>query len=104
MLLMNKSFGGLDALTCGKLQRQVLDIWENNRQAVMMITQNVDEAINISRQIVLVINGPTAIIGKILEVPCPHPRDRPAMRNSREYQELRNHAMSFLDRYFTPDE
>jgi nitrate/nitrite transport system ATP-binding protein len=69
-----------------------------------MITQNVDAAINMSEQIVLVINRSAAIIGKILEVPFPHPRDRPTMRNSGKYQELRNHTMSFLDRYFTQDE
>ncbi|MFN6541377.1 MAG: ABC transporter ATP-binding protein [Nostoc sp. EkiNYC01] len=104
MLLMDEPFGALDALTRGKLQRQVLDIWENNRQAVMMITHDVDEAIYMSDRIVLMTNGPAANIGEILEVPFEHPRDRAAMRNSKEYFELRNHALNFLDRYFTQDE
>ncbi|MBD2019764.1 ABC transporter ATP-binding protein, partial [Leptolyngbya sp. FACHB-36] len=38
MLLMDEPFGALDALTRAKLQRQVIDIWENNRQAVLMVT------------------------------------------------------------------
>ncbi|MDZ8108425.1 MAG: nitrate ABC transporter ATP-binding protein [Nostoc sp. DedQUE12a] len=104
MLLMDEPFGALDALTRGKLQRQVLDIWENHRQAVMMITHDVDEAIYMSDRIVLMTNGPAANIGDILEVPFEHPRDRTAMRNSKEYFELRNHALNFLDRYFTQDE
>ncbi|MCF2150987.1 ABC transporter ATP-binding protein [Desmonostoc muscorum LEGE 12446] len=104
MLLMDEPFGALDALTRGKLQRQVLDIWENHRQAVMMITHDVDEAIYMSDRIVLMTNGPAANIGEILEVPFEHPRDRAAMRNSKEYFELRNHALNFLDRYFTQDE
>ena len=104
MLLMDEPFGALDALTRGKLQRQVLDIWENHRQAVMMITHDVDEAIYMSDRIVLMTNGPAAKIGEILEVPFPHPRDRASMRNSKEYMELRNHALNFLDRYFTQDE
>jgi nitrate/nitrite transport system ATP-binding protein len=104
MLLMDEPFGALDALTRGKLQRQVLDIWENNRQAVMMITHDVDEAIYMSDRIVLMTNGPAATIGEILEVPFAHPRDRSSMRNSKEYFELRNHALNFLDRYFTQDE
>jgi nitrate/nitrite transport system ATP-binding protein len=37
MLLLDEPFGALDALTRPKLQQQVLDIWENHRQAVMMI-------------------------------------------------------------------
>lgn len=104
MLLMDEPFGALDALTKSKLQRQVLDIWENNKQAVMMITHDVDEAIYMSDKIVLMTNGPAAKIGEILEVPFAHPRDRAAMRESKEYYELRNHALNFLDRYFTQDE
>ena len=104
MLLMDEPFGALDALTRGKLQRQVLDIWENHRQAVMMVTHDVDEAIYMSDRIIMMTNGPAANIGEILEVPFPHPRDRAAMRNSKEYYDLRNYALNFLDRYFTQDE
>ncbi|RAM48501.1 MAG: ABC transporter ATP-binding protein [Hapalosiphonaceae cyanobacterium JJU2] len=104
MLLMDEPFGALDALTRGKLQRQVLDIWENHRQAVMMITHDVDEAIYMSDRIVLMTNGPSAKIGEILKVPFPHPRDRAEMRNSKEYYELRNYALNFLELNFTTDE
>ncbi|OBQ40619.1 MAG: bacitracin ABC transporter ATP-binding protein, partial [Aphanizomenon flos-aquae WA102] len=58
-LLMDEPFGALDALTRGKLQRQVLDIWEHSRQAVMMITHDVDEAIYMSDRIILMTNGPS---------------------------------------------
>ena len=104
MLLMDEPFGALDALTRGKLQRQVLDIWENNPQAVMMVTHDVDEALYMSDRIVMMTSGPNAKIGEILEVPFEHPRDRQALRESKEYFELRNHALNFLDRYFTQDE
>ncbi len=104
MLLMDEPFGALDALTRRKLQKQVLDIWETHRQAVMMITHDVDEAIYMSDRIVMMTNGPKAKIGEILEVPFPHPRDRQALRESKEYYELRNYALNFLDRYFTQDE
>ncbi|MFM7363370.1 MAG: ABC transporter ATP-binding protein [Cuspidothrix sp.] len=104
MLLMDEPFGALDALTRGKLQRQVLDIWESHRQAVMMITHDVDEAIYMSDRIILMTNGPSAKIGEILTVPFERPRDRMAMRNSQEYFELRNHALNFLDEHFTSEE
>ncbi len=104
MLLMDEPFGALDALTRGKLQRQVLDIWEHHRQAVMMITHDVDEAIYMSDRIILMTNGPSANIGEILTVPFAHPRDRMAMRNSTEYFELRNHALNFLDQNFTSED
>ncbi|MCT7950963.1 ABC transporter ATP-binding protein [Ancylothrix sp. C2] len=104
MLLMDEPFGALDALTRGKLQKQVLDIWENHRQAVMMITHDVDEAIYMSDRIVMMTNGPAATIGEILEVPFSHPRDRHELRESKEYYELRNHALDFLDRYFNSED
>ncbi|MGV0024000.1 ABC transporter ATP-binding protein [Phormidesmis priestleyi] len=104
MLLMDEPFGALDALTRGKLQRQVLEIWENQRQAVMMITHDVDEAIYMSDRIVLMTNGPAATIGEILEVPFAHPRDRQQLRESPQYYELRNHALNFLDQHFGSDE
>ena len=100
MLLMDEPFGALDALTRGKLQRQVLEIWESHRQAVMMITHDVDEAIYMSDRIVLMTNGPAATIGEILEVPFQHPRDRAQLRQSSDYYELRNHALNFLDSHF----
>ncbi|MEG4045607.1 nitrate ABC transporter ATP-binding protein [Microcoleus sp. Pol17_C1] len=104
MLLMDEPFGALDALTRGKLQKQVLDIWENHRQAAMMITHDVDEAIYMSDRIVLMTNGPAATIGEILSVPFARPRDRQELRESKEYYEIRNYALNFLDRYFTQDE
>ena len=102
MLLMDEPFGALDALTKQKLQQEVLKIWENHRQAVMMITHDVDEAIYMSDRIVLMTNGPNATIGEILTVPFAHPRDRHAMRETQEYYDLRNHALYFLERYFSP--
>lgn len=102
MLLMDEPFGALDALTKQKLQQEVLKIWENHRQAVMMITHDVDEAIYMSDRIVLMTNGPNATIGEILTVPFAHPRDRHAMRENQEYYDLRNHALDFLERYFSP--
>jgi nitrate/nitrite transport system ATP-binding protein len=103
MLLMDEPFGALDALTRGKLQRQVLDIWENHRQAVMMITHDVDEALYMSDRIIMMTNGPAAGIGEDLKVPFPHPRDRQALRHSSEYFDLRNHILNFLDHHFADE-
>jgi nitrate/nitrite transport system ATP-binding protein len=99
MLLMDEPFGALDALTKRKLQAQVLEIWENHRQAVMMITHDVDEAIYMSDRIILMTNGPEAKIGEILTVPFSHPRDRHEIQESTEYYHLRNQALDFLERY-----
>jgi len=100
ILLMDEPFGALDALTRHKLQQQVLKIWESQRQAVIMVTHDVDEAIFMSDRIVMMTNGPAANIGEILTVPFSHPRDRVSIRESATYFNLRNHILNFLDRYW----
>lgn len=96
ILLMDEPFGALDALTRGKLQQQVLRIWESHPQAVMMITHDIDEAIYMSDRIVLMTNGPDATIGEILRVPFPHPRNRDQIRQDPLYQQLHAQALDFL--------
>ncbi|HEY9735250.1 MAG TPA: ABC transporter ATP-binding protein [Trichocoleus sp.] len=104
VLLMDEPFGALDALTRGKLQQQVLDIWENHRQAVIMITHDIDEAIYMSDRIVLMTNGPEATIGEILEVPFAHPRNREEIRHDPRYKELHAKALDFLYHRFGHDD
>jgi nitrate/nitrite transport system ATP-binding protein len=99
MLLLDEPFGALDALTRPKLQQQVLAIWDNHRQAVMMITHDVDEAIFMSDRVVMMTNGPSATIGQVLDIPLSRPRDRHELRESKEYYDLRNQALDFLERY-----
>lgn len=99
MLLLDEPFGALDALTRPKLQQDVLDIWSQHPQAVMMITHDVDEAIFMSDRVVMMTNGPGATIGEVLDIPLPRPRDRHELRESKDYYELRNHALDFLERY-----
>lgn len=99
LLLLDEPFGALDALTRPKLQQQVIDIWENHRQAVMMITHDVDEAIFMSDKVVMMTNGPNATIGKILDIPLHRPRNAHELRETPEYYELRNQALDFLEKY-----
>ena len=99
MLLLDEPFGALDALTRPKLQQDVLEIWGQHPQAVMMITHDVDEAIFMSDRVVMMTNGPQAKIGKILDIPLPRPRNLHQLRESPEYYELRNQALEFLEQY-----
>jgi nitrate/nitrite transport system ATP-binding protein len=99
MLLLDEPFGALDALTRPKLQQDVLEIWGQHPQAVMMITHDVDEAIFMSDRVVMMTNGPAATIGQVLDIPLPRPRNRHELQESKDYYELRNHALDFLERY-----
>lgn len=96
VLLMDEPFGALDALTRGKLQDTLLEIWEKNRITVVMVTHDVDEAILLSDRVVLMNNGPAATIGKILDIELPRPRNRVEAVNHPLYYRYRNHLNGFL--------
>ena len=61
-----------------------------------MITHDVDEAMYLSDKIVLMTNGPGAMIAEIVENPLPDARDRRNMHKHPAYYALRNHLIDFL--------
>jgi len=96
VLLMDEPFGALDALTRGNMQDELLNIWENDRKTVMMITHDVDEAIFLSDRIVLMSNGPMATIAKIVDVNLPRPRTRETVIEHPRYIDLRKELVHYL--------
>lgn len=96
VLLLDKPFCALDALTRGSMQDELTTIWEKNRKTVMMITHDVDEAIFLSDRIVLMSNGPEATIAKIVKVEIPRPRTHESLLESPVYIELRKELLHYL--------
>lgn len=96
MLLMDEPFGALDALTRGVIQDELLKIWSDAKQTVVMITHDVDEAIYLSDRILLMSNGPNARIAQDVSVTLPRPRDRGSLFKSPAYYDLRNQLLDFL--------
>ena len=76
MMLMDEPFSALDALTRGTLQDEVRRICLETGQTAFMITHDVDEAIYLADRIVLMTNGPQAMIAEIVENPLPRDRIR----------------------------
>ncbi len=96
VLLMDEPFGALDALTRAHLQDQVMEIHARLKTTVMMITHDVDEAVLLSDRIVMMTNGPNAMIGEILKVDLPRPRDRLGMARDAGWLAARARVMEFL--------
>lgn len=96
ILLMDEPFSALDALTRGALQEEVRRILLETGQTAFMITHDVDEAIYLADRIVLMTNGPGAMIAEIVENPLPRDRRRIDIHKAPDYYPVRNHLMDFL--------
>ena len=98
ILLMDKPFGALDALTRGFLQSEVERIWEQQRKTVIMITHSIEEALLLSDRIVMMTRGPAARVDEILEVPFERPRNRETIDQHPDYHRLKAEMESHLFR------
>ena len=96
MMLMDEPFSALDALTRGTLQDEVRRICLTTGQTVFMITHDVDEAIYLADRIVLMTNGPNAMLAEIVENPLPKERERIGIHKHPLYYAVRNHIIDFL--------
>jgi nitrate/nitrite transport system ATP-binding protein len=96
IMLMDEPFSALDALTRGTLQDEVRRICLTTGQTAFMITHDVDEAIYLADRIVLMTNGPGAVLAEIVENPLPKIRARADIHRHPLYYPVRNHIIDFL--------
>ena len=96
MLLLDEPFGALDALTRGTIQDELLRIVQATHQTVFMITHDVDESTLLADKIMLMSNGPHAVIAEIVENTMPRDRTRTDMHHNPQYYKIRNHLVDFL--------
>jgi nitrate/nitrite transport system ATP-binding protein len=96
IMLMDEPFSALDALTRGTLQDEVRRICLETGQTAFMITHDVDEAIYLADRVVLMTNGPDAVLAEIVENPLPKERKRTDFHKHPLYYGVRNHIIDFL--------
>ncbi|MFB1485992.1 MULTISPECIES: ABC transporter ATP-binding protein [unclassified Thiocapsa] len=96
VLLMDEPFGALDSLTRTHMQDSLLEIQSRLNNTVILITHDVDEAVLLSDRIVMMTNGPSATVGRILDVDLLRPRDRLALAEDPTYHHYRAEVVKFL--------
>jgi nitrate/nitrite transport system ATP-binding protein len=96
IMLMDEPFSALDALTRGTLQDEVRRICLTTGQTVFMITHDVDEAIYLADRVLLMTNGPDAVVAEIVDNPLPKERARHDVHKHPLYYGVRNHIIDFL--------
>ena len=96
MLLMDEPFSALDALTRANLQDELEQIWESEKKTVILITNDVDEAILLADRIIPLTPAPNATLGPAFEVNIARPRDRREMNHNDEFIRLRAEVTNYL--------
>ena len=75
LLLLDEPFGALDALNRVILQAWLLDLWEQERRSVLLVTHDIDEAIFLADRVVVLSSRPGRIV-HIEPIRLPRPRQR----------------------------
>ena len=91
ILLMDEPLGALDAFTRMNMQNEILDMWQVNKQLVVMVTHDIDEAIHMSSRI-LVMEAHPGRIREEIKIDMDYPRNR----SSSSFVEYRNHILDLL--------
>jgi nitrate/nitrite transport system ATP-binding protein len=89
ILLLDEPLSALDALTRATLQDEFERIWEKDKKTVVLITNDVDEALLLADRIIPLTPGPGAHLGPSFPVPLARPRDRKALNHDPEFKRLR---------------
>lgn len=96
VLLLDEPLSALDALTRSELQDQILNIWETDKRTVVMITNDVDEAVLMADRIVPLTMGPAATLAEEFEVNMARPRDRHTLNDHPEFMRLKSEITQFM--------
>ena len=75
LLLLDEPFAGLDVFSAQAIREEVLDLWGSPDlppNTVLMVTHNVDEAVQMSDRIIVMSPRPSVVLGEIkIEIPRP---------------------------------
>jgi nitrate/nitrite transport system ATP-binding protein len=89
ILLLDEPLSALDALTRSTLQDEIERIWEADKKTVVLITNDVDEALLLADRIIPLTPGPGATLGDSVPVTLARPRERKALNHDPEFKRLR---------------
>jgi sulfonate transport system ATP-binding protein len=91
VLLLDEPLGSLDALTRLRLQDELQQIWRVEGTTMVMVTHDVDEAVFLSDEILVLSPNPGRLVNWI-PVSLDHPRDRVGL----EFLEIKRRVLAAM--------
>lgn len=86
ILLLDEPFGALDTHTRTLLHRELINIWRQMRQTMVLVTHDLDEAVTLSDRIIVLSRPPSCILLDH-RVDIPQPRDVFTVRDTPAFTE-----------------
>lgn len=75
VLLLDEPFGALDAFTRNHLQDVLLDIWQQWKTTMILVTHDIDESIYLGNRVFIMCARPGKI-SQVIQIDLPYPRKR----------------------------
>ena len=94
VLLLDEPFRALDALTRSVMHEHLLELYDLARKTVFFITHDLEEAIFLADQVVVMTTRPGRV-KKVIRVDLPRPRDHNVLTTAR-YGELEEEALEAI--------
>ena len=88
IVLMDEPFGALDVHTRLRMESEILDIWGGARKTVLFITHDLEEAISLADEVVVLSAGPASHIVGQYTVDLPRPRNLIDIKTEPQFTQL----------------
>ena len=94
VILMDEPFGSLDAQTRLIMQELLLKIWEDLHKTIVFVTHDVDEAILLAEEIIIMTASPGRV-KKVIDVPMSRPRSYRDIASA-EYTKIKGEVLTLI--------
>lgn len=98
ILLMDQPLGALDAITRKMLSYEILNIWKKTQKTIVMVTNNVGEALLLANRVYLFSSLPATIVREF-QVDIPLDERGPQIVYNKVFNELRDEINALTREY-----
>jgi NitT/TauT family transport system ATP-binding protein len=88
IMLMDEPFSALDIHTRHRMETELLALWEGSNRTIVFVTHDLEEALSLADQVVVLSAGPASRVVARHDVPLSRPRDLFELRADSRFVDL----------------